>query len=150
MQHLLASSLLAVSRDNESWAAIAALGVVFFVFLAVFAIIGIIALWRIFAKAGQPGWAVLIPFYNLVVLMRVAGLSGWWALAPLIMIIPILGVIAYLVWIIWVWHRISVRFGQGVGFTVGLILLHPIFLLILAFGSAQYQAIPSNEQPAQA
>ena len=82
--------------------------------------------------------------------MRVAGLSGWWALAPLIMIIPILGVIAYLVWIIWVWHRISVRFGQGVGFTVGLILLHPIFLLILAFGSAQYQAIPSNEQPAQA
>lgn len=76
MQHLLASSLLAVSRDNESWAAIAALGVVFFVFVAVFVIIGIIALWRIFAKAGQPGWAVLIPFYNLVVLMRVAGLSG--------------------------------------------------------------------------
>jgi Family of unknown function (DUF5684) len=150
MQHLLASSLLAVSIDNESRAAIAALGVVFFVFLAVFVIIGIVAQWRIFDKAGQPGWAAIIPFYHTVVLMRVAGLSGWWALAPLIVIIPILGLIAFLVWIIWVWHRISVRFGQGVGFTVGLILLPPIFLLILAFGSAQYQAIPSNEQPAQA
>jgi hypothetical protein len=61
-------------------------------------------------------------------------------------IIPILGWIAYIVWIVWVHHRISTRFGQGVGYTIGLTLLGPIFWLILGFGSAQYV----GDKPAQA
>lgn len=118
-------------------------------FALVFAAIGIvmlIALWRVFTKAGQPGWAVLVPVYNLVVLLRIAGLPWYWVFTPLVIIIPILGILAYLAWVVWVHHRISTRFGQGVGFTVGLTLLPPIFWLILAFGSAQYD----GEQPAQA
>lgn len=118
-------------------------------FALVFAAIGIvmlIALWRVFTKAGQPGWAVLVPVYNLIILLRIAGLPWYWVFTPLIVLIPILGAIAYLVWVVWVHHRISTRFGQCDGFTVGLTLLPPIFWLILAFGSAQYD----GEQPAQA
>ena len=151
---------------------------------------------KVFAKAGQPGWAVLIPVYNFIVLLRIAGLPWYWVFTTLIALIPILGLIAYLAWVVlvhtilwvfplagfllspqaiqeaaaygdrllelaliagfgmilvaawvvWVHHRISTRFGQGVGFTIGLTLLAPIFWLILGFGSSKYV----GEQPAQA
>lgn len=121
----------------------------FLAFFLVFAVIGfvtLIGMWKVFTKAGQPGWAVLIPIYNFIVLLRIAGLPWYWVFTPLVAIIPILGWIAYLVWVVWIHHRISTRFGQGVGFTIGLTLLSPIFWLILGFGSAKYV----GEQPAQA
>jgi hypothetical protein len=142
------ASLLAQASGNED--AVAA-GVAAFVaaFALVFIAIGVVTLvgmWKVFAKAGQPGWAVLIPVYNFILLLRIAGLAWYWVFTPLIILIPILGAIAYLVWVVWVHHRISTRFGQGVGFTIGLTLLGPIFWLILGFGSAQYV----GEKPAQA
>ena len=106
----------------------------------------VIGMSKTFSKAGQPDWAVLIPIYNFIVLLRIAGLPWYWVFTPLVAIIPILGWIACLVWVVWVHHRISTRFGQGGGFTVGLILLSPIFWLILGFGSSKY----NGEQPAQA
>lgn len=146
------AALLAQASGNEEVALAAGLEreeVLVAAFALVFAAIGIvmlIALWRVFTKAGQPGWAVLVPVYNLIVLLRIAGLPWYWVFTPLVIIIPILGILAYLAWVVWVHHRISTRFGQGVGFTVGLTLLPPIFWLILAFGSAKYD----GEQPAQA
>ena len=141
--------ILAQASGNEQ-AAIAA-GVAAFIgaFFLVFVVIGIVTLigmWKAFAKAGQPGWAVLVPIYNIIVLLRVAGLPWYWVFAPFVAIIPILGWIAYIVWIVWVHHRISTRFGQGVGYTIGLTLLGPIFWLILGFGSSKYV----GEQTAQA
>jgi hypothetical protein len=116
-----------------------------FVPLAIIAI-WLISLWKVFTKAGQPGWAVLIPIYNLIVLLRIAGLAWYWVFAPLILLIPVLGAIAYTVLAVMCIHRISTRFGQGVGFTIGLTLLGPIFWLILGFGDSKY----IGEQPAQA
>jgi hypothetical protein len=143
----LASLLAQASGNDEAVAAgIAAFFAAFFFVFLVIGIVTLIGMWKVFAKAGQPGWAVLIPIYNLIVLLRVAGLPWYWVFAPFVAIIPILGWIAYIVWIVWVHHRISVRFGQGVGFTIGLTLLGPIFWLILGFGSAQYV----GEKPAQA
>ena len=145
--HLLPSLLAQASGTNE--AAVAGLMAFFAAFFMVFLVIGLVCLigmWKVFAKAGQPGWAVLIPIYNLIVLLRIAGLPWFWVFTPLVVIIPVLGALAYLVWIVWVYHRISTRFGQGVGFTIGLTLLSPIFWLILGFGSAKYV----GEQPAQA
>ena len=146
------ASLLAQASGNDA-AVTAGAAAAVMAFLAAFALvffaIGVVILvgmWKVFAKAGQPGWAVLIPVYNMIVLLRVAGLPWYWVFTPLVAIIPILGWIAYIVWIVWVHHRISTRFGQGVGFTVGLTLLGPIFWLILGFGSSKYVA----EQPAQA
>ena len=146
--HTLTTILAQASGNQE--AAIAA-GIAAFVaaFFLVFVVIGIVALigmWKVFTKAGQPGWAVLIPVYNIIVLLRVAGLPWYWVFTPLIVLIPFLGAIAYLVWIVWIHHRISTNFGQGVGFAIGLVLLAPIFWLILGFGSSKYV----GEQPAQA
>jgi hypothetical protein len=151
MNHTIASLLAQASGNEEAVAAgvAAALMAFFAAFALVFVVIGLVTLvgmWKVFAKAGQPGWAVLIPVYNFIVLLRIAGLPWYWVFTPLIILIPILGAIAYLAWVVWVHHRISTRFGQGVGFTIGLTLLGPIFWLILGFGSSKYL----GEQPAQA
>jgi len=143
------ASLLAQASGNGEAALAAGLVAFFAAFAFVFIAIGLVMLigmWKVFTKAGQPGWAVLIPVYNFILLLRIAGLAWYWVFTPLIILIPILGAIAYLVWVVWVHHRISTRFGQGVGFTIGLTLLGPIFWLILGFGSSKYLA----EQPAQA
>ena len=146
------ASLLAQASGNEAAVATgvaAALMAFFAAFALVFIVIGLVTLvgmWKVFTKAGQPGWAVLVPVYNFILLLRIAGLPWYWVFTPLIILIPILGAIAYLAWVVWVHHRISTRFGQGVGFTIGLTLLGPIFWLILGFGSSKYV----TEQPAQA
>ena len=88
--------------------------------------------WKIFTKAGQPGWAILVPIYNIIVLLKIVG-REWWCV--LLMLIPFVGVI---VWII-VSLDLAKSFGRGVGFAIGLILLAPIFGLILGFGSDTYR-----------
>jgi hypothetical protein len=147
------ASLLAQASGNQEAAALGALlaliagfGMILVAGIVVIGIVTLIGMWKVFTKAGQPGWAVLIPIYNVIVLLRIVGLPWYWVFTPLIVVIPLLGAIAYLVWVVWVHHRISTRFGQGVGFTIGLTLLGPIFWLILGFGSSKYVA----EQPAQA
>jgi hypothetical protein len=147
------TTILAQASENQEAAALGALlaliagfGMILVAGIVVIGIVTLIGMWKVFTKAGEPGWAVLIPIYNIIVLLRVAGLPWYWVFTPLILIIPFLGAIAYLAWIVWVHHRISTNFGQGVGFTIGLTLLGPIFWLILGFGSSKYVA----EQPAQA
>jgi hypothetical protein len=109
-------------------------------------VVSLIGMWKVFTKAGQPGWAVLIPIYNFIVLLRVAGLPWYWVFTPLVAFIPTLVAIACMALAIITFHRISTRFSQGVGFTIGLTLLAPIFWLILGFGNSKYV----GEQPAQA
>lgn len=94
-------------------------------------IIMIAALWRIFSKAGKPGWASIIPIYNAVVMLQVAGKPGWWVI---LMFIPVVNFIVGILAMI----GLAQNFGKGTGFTIGLILLGPIFMLILGFGGAQY------------
>ena len=105
----------------------------------------LVSWWIVFKKAGQPGWAILIPIFNLLVMLRVAGKPWWWIFffvaAPLA-IIPILGliyVIFLLVMAILMLHGVSKNFGKGGGFTVGLILLSFVFVPILAFSKAEYK-----------
>lgn len=97
----------------------------------IFTVLIMICLWRIFIKAGQPGWAAIIPLYNLYILIRVAGEPNWWFI---LMIIPVFNVIIYFALCI----AISQRFGRGAGFTLGLFFLPFIFYPILAFSDAQY------------
>jgi Family of unknown function (DUF5684) len=91
----------------------------------------IASLWKVFTKAGQPGWAVLIPIYNCYVLLKAAGKPGWWLI---LMLIPLINIIIGILVVV----ALSERFSKGVGFAVGLILLPFIFYPILGFGSAQY------------
>jgi len=108
----------------------------------------LVSMWIIFSKAGKPGWAAIIPIYNVIVFVQVAQ-KGWgwilvFLLGWLLMFIPILGWIIYpilmLVTMIIVFHGISKSFGQGAGYTVGLVLLPIIFFPILAFGKATWTA----------
>lgn len=100
------------------------------IWLAVVVVI-IIAEWKIFTKAGKPGWAILIPIYNVIVFLEIIGKPWWWIFLFLIPIVNIIFLIIAL-------NGLSKSFGYGVGFTLGLLFLSPIFVLILGFGDAKY------------
>lgn len=102
--------------------------IAFFVFLIIFIIA---SKWRVYEKAGQPGWAVLIPFYNFYILLKIVGKPDWWVL---LLFVPIVNMVVG----IYVIHLLSKCFGQGLGFTLGLILLSFTFYPILGFGDAKY------------
>jgi hypothetical protein len=101
------------------------------VFGLAFAVLFIAAFWKIFTKAGQPGWAAIIPIYNYYVLLKVVGRPGWWLILYLI---PIVNLIIFIV----VALDLAKSFGKSGGFAVGLVLLPFIFFPILGFGSAAY------------
>ena len=99
----------------------------------------IVALWKIFEKAGKPGWAVLIPFYNFVVLLEIVKKPIWW-------IIWLFVPIANIVIVVWVTNLLSKSFGKNEGFTLGLLFLSVIFYPILAFGNAKYNGLASSNK----
>lgn len=88
--------------------------------------------WKIFTKAGQPGWACLIPIYNVYILLKIVGRPWWWLI---LFIIPLVGIVVSII----VSIDVAKSFGKSVAFGIGLILLGFIFYPILAFGSAEYQ-----------
>jgi len=106
--------------------------VVFWIFYVGVLVLTIAGMWAVFVKAGQPGWAVIVPIFNLYVLCKVAGKPGWWVILCLLPIINL--VITAIVAI-----DLAKAFGKGTGFGMGLWLLSPIYYPILGFGSAQYQ-----------
>lgn len=93
-------------------------------------ILMIIAMWKVFSKAGKPGWAAIIPIYNYIVWCQIVGRPVWWFLL-LFLCFPIFYIILSI--------DMAKSFGQGVGFAIGMILLPFIFWPMLAFGSATYQ-----------
>jgi hypothetical protein len=88
--------------------------------------------WKVFEKAGQPGWACLVPIYNIYIMTLIAKKPAWWIA---MLLIPI----ANFVFLIMLINGISKAFGKTEGFTAGLIFLGVVFWPILAFGDAQYQ-----------
>lgn len=104
--------------------------IIIILYIAIVALM-IASMWTIYTKAGQPGWASLIPIYNIVVLLEIVGKPWWWLF---LMLIPIVNIII----LIMVYHNLSLSFGKDGGFTAGLILLGFIFIPILAFGDAKY------------
>src|SRR5437016_7320029 len=96
------------------------------------AVLLIVATWKVFTKAGQPGWASIIPIYNLYIWCKIVGRPGWWII---LLLIPFVNIIVGIILCI----DMAKSFGKGVGFGIGLILLGVIFFPILGFGSAQYQ-----------
>ncbi|WP_020529508.1 DUF5684 domain-containing protein [Flexithrix dorotheae] len=104
----------------------------FAVIYLAFIVVMIAAQWKIYEKAGKPGWACIIPIYNIIVLLEIIGKPWWWLL---LMFVPI----ANLVVAIWAINLLSKSFGKDEGFTLGLIFLSFIFYPILGFGSAEYK-----------
>jgi hypothetical protein len=102
-------------------------------------------LWFVFKKAGKAPWAALIPIYNWIVLLEVVGRPIWWIL---LLVIPCVNIFVFVI----VANDLAKSFGQGIGFTIGLIFLPFIFGLILGLGSYRYlgpAGAPGGLPPAQ-
>jgi magnesium-transporting ATPase (P-type) len=116
---------------NGSDGFFASLGAFALVYLAII-LLYVVAMWKVFEKAGKPGWASLIPIYNLVVLMEIAGKETWWVILCFIPLVNIIIIIAVNI-------AISEKFGQSAGFGLGMVFLGFIFWPMLAFGDYKYQ-----------
>lgn len=112
----------------------AGLGIFLFLYLAVM-VLFIASGWIIFKKAGKPGWAVLIPIYNIIVLLEILNKPIWWII---LLLIPFVNFIVSLLLL----HRLAQSFGKEIGFTLGLIFFPFIFVPVLAFSSAEYNKLP--------
>lgn len=102
------------------------------------AVILIIAFWRIFTKAGRPGWAILIPIFSTYVLLKVVGRPGWWLL---LLLIPFVNIVVGII----VMLDLARAFGRSPLFGVfGLILFPYVGTLILGFGKDTYRGDPQK------
>src|SRR2546421_8569948 len=95
-------STTAASPGGAFWAA-------YFGIIGVLLVAMLVSLWKVFTKAGQPGWAVLIPFYNTYILLKIVGRPGWWLL---LFFLPFVNIIVAII----VYYDLVKAFGQGVGF----------------------------------
>ena len=107
-------------------------------FITVIYVLLIIAMWKIFTKAGKPGWASIVPIYNVIVMFQIIGLNPW---LLLLYLIPVVNFVVAIVFSIMQASRLSKAFGKGTGFALGLFFLNPIFLLMLGFGDSKYIGI---------
>lgn len=143
------------------------------IFVLIYYVLLVIASWKIFKKAGEPGWKSIIPFYNAYILFKIVNLKGWfwgilcasiaiifvmaidgttetfqmseeelnaynWGEHPLTVVSLVIYAIVSLCGEIIYSYRTSKAFGHGIAFTIGLLILPPIFWLILGFDSSKY------------
>ncbi|MCB1276462.1 DUF5684 domain-containing protein [Prosthecobacter sp.] len=129
--HLLPMLQESANGVNFEYSSQGSLGPVGTIVLLGVVVVMIAAMWKVFTKAGEPGWACLVPIYNVIVYLKISGKPVWWII---LFIIPFVNfIIALLVSL-----GLAKNFGKGGGFGVGLWLLGPIFLMILAFGDAKF------------
>lgn len=111
-------------------------GIVFAILVAIVIALVLIALiiagqWKIYTKAGYPGWTAIVPFYNCVIQLRMTNRPLWWVV---LLFVPIVNAVLFVL----MTRRTAGVFGKGIGFTLGLIFLPFIFYPILGFGKAHY------------
>ena len=117
--------------DAAGSAAAAGIGLGMMVVWLLVVVLMIAGMWKVFEKAGKPGWAAIIPIYNIVVLLEIAGKPVWWII---LFFIPVVNfIIAIMLGI-----AVATKFGKGVGYGLGLAFLSPIFVPMLGFGDARY------------
>lgn len=92
----------------------------------------IASIWKIFTKAGKPGWAAIIPIYNFIVLLEIINKPVWWIV---LILVPFVNFIIVII----MYMELAKVFGKSTGFGIGLVLLGVVFFPMLAFGDATYQ-----------
>jgi hypothetical protein len=115
-------------------------GAFFLVWLAVVVLV-FVSLWKIFEKAGKPGWAGIVPIYNLIVWLEIVGRPIWWIV---LMFVPCVGIVVGIILCI----DLAKSFGKDAAYGIGLALLGIVFFPMLAFGDARYVG-PSAGTPAR-
>ena len=130
---------------------------VFMFLLVVCLLLGILSIighWRVFSKAGQPGWGAIVPFFGSYLLHKISWGNGWLFLVPLVLtflggllmdsFFGTLFAIASIAFICLTRYKTAKAFGKGAGFTVGLVLLNWLFTLILGCSGAKYLGVPRD------
>ena len=112
-------------------AAASGVSAVYVILSLAISVLTLVAMWKLFVKAGKAGWKCLIPFYNTYCLYDIAWGNGW---LFLLMFVPCVNVVVGIMML----FKLAKAFGQGTGFGFGLLFLNTIFILILGFGSAEY------------
>jgi len=106
------------------------------IFFGIFVIM-VVSGWMIFAKANRPGWACLIPVYNMLVALEIVNRPWWWLL---LLFIPVVNIVFAVILCI----DLAKAFGQPTAFGFGLLLVGFVFYPILAFGDARYLGAPAH------
>lgn len=114
------------------------IGFIFGLIYVGIAVLMIVSMWKMFEKANKPGWAAIVPIYNMVILLEMIGKPWWWII---LMLVPLVNIVVLII----VWNEVSKAFGQGGGFTLGLIFLPFIFIPMIAFNDEIKYVGPSQE-----
>jgi uncharacterized membrane protein YoaK (UPF0700 family) len=128
----LGTSALSQSSDVGGGGGGGIFGMLFMLIWLALSVAVIAGFWKTFTKAGEPGWAVLVPIYNVIVLLKIAGKPAWWFL---LFIIPVVNLVIGIMVAI----AVAENFGKSTGFGIGLALLPFVFYPMLGFGDAVYQ-----------
>jgi hypothetical protein len=134
---LLTLNFLIMDAESVGLGGLLAILGAYLVFVLAIAVVMLISMWKIYSKAGQPGWAVLVPIYNLVVLLNIVRKPVWWIL---LMCIPFVNfIIAILIYL-----ELAKVFNKDTAFGLGIVFLPLIFIPMLAFGKSEYQHIENQ------
>lgn len=118
-------------------------GIVMWVVTIVISVFTLVCMWKVFKKAGKPGWAAIVPIYNIVVMLEIAELPMWYIA---LFFVPIANIYAMFK----IYIELAHKFGKSTGFGIGLVFLSPIFLGILAFSkNSNYVGSQNVIQPQQ-
>lgn len=116
---------------NDATAAVAAGSMVYSVITLAISIVVLVGFWKVFEKAGKPGWGAIVPFYNLYCLFDMSFGTGW---LFLLTFVPCVNVVMIIIMYI----KLATAFDKGIGFGIGILFLPYIFIPMLGFGDAQY------------
>ncbi len=124
-------SIMLLAQRGEGGGAGSAVMMLVWLAIVVLAIVGV---WKVFTKAGKPGWGAIIPIYNLILLLEIAGRPIWWII---LFFIPLVNIVVGII----VPIDVARNFGKGTGFGLGLAFLGFIFYPILGFSDARYSPV---------
>lgn len=128
--------------EDAAAGAFAIFGIGFFMFIFAISIFFVVCQWKIYEKAGEPGWACLVPVYGAIVFLKIIGKPLWWLA---LILVPLVNLVGLFIWWFGGSHALSKSFGKDIGFTLGLIFLPFIFYPIMAFDKTiVYQGNGSN------
>lgn len=119
------------SGDLAYNAAAATISVGYVIVCLAIIVVSLVGMWKVFEKAGKPGWAAIVPFYNLYCLFEMSFGNGW------LFLLACVPCVNFVVTII-CYFKLAKAFGKGIGFGFGLLFFNFIFMMILGFGDAEY------------
>ena len=122
------------SYDTTAGAAASAFGTGYMIGYLIVCVLLLVAMWKIFTKAGEAGWKSIIPIYNVYTMVQLFWNTDHPGLMTLLTFVPIANIIVAFILL----YKMCQAFGKGVGFFLLMLFFSPIALLILAFGSADY------------